>query len=436
MSRGAASVVAASDHSASSADLPVADLAATIGALRSGGDDAVIAAARGIAPKIAERADHYDLTAAFPSESFEDLWASGLTSLSLAQGLGGVGASLYAMVRVQQIISAADASLGFILKWHHVRLRNFASWPEKLRQLVVAEVLAAPVLHSGLRGEPLHGSIARGGVPGTKAKLIVTANGSRAWQINGHKMYGTGGLAAKWLQTWAATVPEDGEVNVGWFLIPRTAPGVEIVSGSWNQLGMRATVSNDVILRDVVVPYDHAIQLTPFASGQPFASRPAAADNIDWGSVLEAALYLGIAQGARDWLVAYLNRRAPGSLGAPLATLERFKTAVGEIELLNYTSRSLIEGLAQRIDRPSAPLGGQTVAIDSLEPGLVKTAAVRNAIAATDLGLSLVGNPGLAYRNPLQRFYRDALCGRVHEPQADVILLAAGRQALNSAAVA
>jgi alkylation response protein AidB-like acyl-CoA dehydrogenase len=47
------------------------------------------------------------------------------------------------------------------------------------------------------------------------------------------------------------------------------------------------------------------------------------------------------------------------------------------------------------------------------------------------LALSLVGNPGLAYRNPLQRFYRDALCGRVHEPQADVILLAAGTHALN-----
>jgi alkylation response protein AidB-like acyl-CoA dehydrogenase len=423
MSRAASSNTAAVEPPSSAAD----SVAETLAALRAGGDDAIIAAAQALAPRLAARADDYDRSAAFPSESFEDLWVAGLTSLALARALGGVEASLHAMSRVQQIVSAADGSLGFILKWHHIRLRGFASWPERLRQLAVGEVLSAPVLHAGLRGEPLHGSVARGGVPGTQARL-VTVDGVRMWQINGHKMYGTAGLAAKWLQTWAATVPEDGDVKVGWFLIPRTAPGVEIVVGSWNQLGMRATVSNDVIFRDVLVPYDHAIHLNSIASARPLGARPVKPADVDVGSVLEAALYLGIAQGARDWLVEYLNRRAPASLGAPLATLERFRSTVGEIELLNYTSRSLIEALAQRIDRQAT---GAPIAIDALEPGLVKTAAVRNAIAATDLALSLVGNPGLAYRNPLQRFYRDALCGRVHEPQADVILLAAGTHALN-----
>jgi alkylation response protein AidB-like acyl-CoA dehydrogenase len=47
---------------------------------------------------------------------------------------------------------------------------------------------------------------------------------------------------------------------------------------------------------------------------------------------------------------------------------------------------------------------------------------VEKAIAAS-------GNPGLSRHNALQRHYRDALCGRIHTPQGDVVLTAAGKAA-------
>jgi alkylation response protein AidB-like acyl-CoA dehydrogenase len=43
------------------------------------------------------------------------------------------------------------------------------------------------------------------------------------------------------------------------------------------------------------------------------------------------------------------------------------------------------------------------------------------------------GNPGLSRHNPLQRHYRDVLCGRVHTPQADVVLTGAGKTAFAGA---
>jgi alkylation response protein AidB-like acyl-CoA dehydrogenase len=146
--------------------------------------------------------------------------------------------------------------------------------------------------------------------------------------------------------------------------------------------------------------------------------------------VLEAALYAGIAEAARDWLEPYLNTRSPGSLGAPLATVERIQIAVGEIELLLYTNSHLIDGVSRRIDlqRDSVILPPDPVT--GLEAGLVKVAAVANAAKAVDIALTLVGNPGLSFHHPLQRHHRDVLCGRVHEPQADVILRAVGREAL------
>jgi len=44
--------------------------------------------------------------------------------------------------------------------------------------------------------------------------------------------------------------------------------------------------------------------------------------------------------------------------------------------------------------------------------------------------VALIGNNGLTRDNPLQRHLRDVLCGRVHTPQDDSVLPAAGRRAL------
>jgi alkylation response protein AidB-like acyl-CoA dehydrogenase len=56
--------------------------------------------------------------------------------------------------------------------------------------------------------------------------------------------------------------------------------------------------------------------------------------------------------------------------------------------------------------------------------------ATNNAVRAVEIAISLVGNPGLARRNPLERHYRDVLCGRIHVPQDDMVQLMAGRAAL------
>jgi alkylation response protein AidB-like acyl-CoA dehydrogenase len=44
--------------------------------------------------------------------------------------------------------------------------------------------------------------------------------------------------------------------------------------------------------------------------------------------------------------------------------------------------------------------------------------------------VALVGNNGLTRKYPLERHYRDVLCARVHTPQDDSVLAAAGQAAL------
>jgi len=68
------------------------------------------------------------------------------------------------------------------------------------------------------------------------------------------------------------------------------------------------------------------------------------------------------------------------------------------------------------------------------EGAMVKHLVTENAIAAVEKAIAATGNPGLSRHNPLQRHYRDVLCGRVHTPQADMVLTAAGKAAFASAA--
>jgi alkylation response protein AidB-like acyl-CoA dehydrogenase len=141
-----------------------------------------------------------------------------------------------------------------------------------------------------------------------------------------------------------------------------------------------------------------------------------------WNALGLTALYLGVADAARDWLLQFLAERTPASLGRPLATLPRFQTAAGEIDAALISAGTLISATAARVD------AGDPEAL--AQAGVAKLTATRAAINAVSEAVALIGNPGLTRRNPLERHLRDILCSRVHTPQDDSTLTATGRAAL------
>jgi alkylation response protein AidB-like acyl-CoA dehydrogenase len=266
----------------------------------------------------------------------------------------------------------------------------------------------------------------------------TTRDGSPAWRVNGHKIYCTGSYGLRWLPVWVATEPDDPEgLRVGTIVIPADAPGVEIVE-TWDHLGMRASVGHDMIFTDVIVPIDNAIDLQPFSGPDPAMTlRDDPLGALATANLLSLAVYTGVAKAARNWLVHFLNDRVPSNLGKPLSSLPRFQLEVGELEVLLYENEKLLFGLAAEIDRRRlAHKSGSTTneeapkSLVGSESSVIKHVVSRNVIQATEIALSLTGNPGLSVHNPLQRHYRDALCSRVHTPQSDLILTGLGRASL------
>jgi alkylation response protein AidB-like acyl-CoA dehydrogenase len=388
----------------------------------------IVAAAHRVATELAEHAEVHDREGSYSAANIDAIWAAGLGNLNLPVELGGLGADLVTTARVVEALAAGDPSTALIYVMHLAHLRQISgpgsSWPEHLRDRVVADSLAGPALINALRVEPELGTPARGGVPATAAVRAHDAAGHPVWRVSGRKIYSTGSQGLHWMVVWGATAADDTEgQRIGSFLVPGDAPGVEIVE-TWDHLGMRASASHDVVLHDVEIPLDHAVNLNPV--GHPNMAS-AGAINAAWGwtTVLLLRIYTGVAKAGRDWLAGYLNERVPSNLGASLATLPRFQAAMGEIETLVFTADTLLDDLAAKLD------GGGPVATEaSKRAGLVKVVVTGNVIKALESGLALIGNPGLSYHHPLQRHYRNALCSRIHTPQDDVILTAAGQAVL------
>lgn len=363
---------------------------------------------------LAALADEHDRDGSFPAAGISEAHAAGLLTATVAPRYGGAGTGLAGTVAILRGLGRGDPSVALITAmtmFAHAMQAQSADWPDRLYAEVLAESAERPTLINALRVEPELGSPARGGLPAATARR--TAGG---WSLTGRKIFSTGAEGLRWMAVWARTDSEP--VLVGNFLVRSDSPGI-MIERTWDHLGLRASRSDDVIFTGTPVPADATASLA-----EPAAAKSGPAAFMAWNALGLTALYLGVADAARDWLIRFLAERTPAALGRPLATLPRFQAAVGEIEAALAAAGDLVTSLAGRVE------AGDPDAV--ARAGIGKLFGTRAAITAVEQAVALVGNNGLTRHNPLQRHYRDVLCARVHTPQDDSILTAAGRSVLQT----
>ena len=365
-----------------------------------------------LAPRIAERAGLHDREASFPFENFKELSEAGLLALTVPAALGGGGAGARDAARILGILAKADPSTALVLSMHYIQhlvMARSQRWPVRLARKLAKETVEGVALINALRVEPELGSPARGGLPATIARRTETG-----WRLTGRKIYSTGAPILKWYAVWAKT--DEPEIRVGLFLVPAGLPGTRIEE-TWDHLGLRASGSHDVIFEDVAFPLDYEIDVRkPEEWATPDFTQGILS------AILVSSIYDGVARAARDWLIQFLKERVPANLGAPLASLPRAQEILGAIETRLAVNARLIDSFSRDFD--------DGVLLDPVEASAIKLTVTNNAVAAVEDALSLSSNHGLTRANPLERHYRDVLCGRVHTPQDDATRVTLGRVAL------
>ena len=370
--------------------------------------DAILAELR---PRFAARAAGYDRSGEIAFDNLADLRDAGLLALALPQAYGGRAIGLRRISTIVAGVARGDPSTALILAMQYLQSGSAGrarAWDEAVKAELFASIRDEGALVNALRVEPELGTPARGGLPATRVRLS-----DGVWRLDGRKIFSTGSEALGWGVVWAAT--DEDTPRVGQVLVRLDRPGVRI-ERSWNQLGMRATGSHTIVFEDVEIPERWLVNL----------NRPDAAPGEELSAAFEstvaiAALYDAIAREARDWLIGFLKVRTPTNLGASLATLPRFRTLIGEIDALLLGNEALLE-LAYAREESGRGLGADAL--------LVKHNVTEAAIDAVGRAVAAIGNPALSQDNPLERHYRNVLCGRIHTPQGDAVLAAAGGRAL------
>ncbi|WP_157264349.1 acyl-CoA dehydrogenase family protein [Azohydromonas aeria] len=379
--------------------------------LRHAGDEAVAALAQELAAEIAGTAAAFDASGEFPFQHFDLLRRRGAFSLMIPRSLGGQGLTLYQLLLFQERLAQGSGATALALGWHLMAFGYLSfelQWPRPVFEKLCRDVVEQGHLINILITERDAGNLLRGAQPTTTARR--TAEG---YLIRGRKAFCSAAPALDQMVIYAFIEEEDRTAE---FLVPRSAR-VRVIE-NWNSLGMRATASHDIEFDDVLVPLE--ARLNDFIPGK---SGSFTTGSRAFGLQI-AAVYLGIATAARDFILAFANGRHSASLGGSILDAPQVQLKLGEIELLLGASKALLYGLAERWER-YADIRHRLAD----EVAITKTTVTQNAARIVELAMGIAGGHALSKEYPLERYLRDVQCGLYNPPQNDMVVANLARQA-------
>lgn len=374
-----------------------------------------------LADRFMERANENEWEGRFPYENYRDLHQSGYLTLTVPRESGGWGANVLEVALAQARLAQGCPSTALVTTMHLSFLGKIAAGKggnSPAFERVCRAVVEKGALINSAVSEPATGSPSRGGRPTTTARR--QADGS--WLVNGRKTYSTGSVVLQFFLV-GCSIEDDAPAEAGLpplntergsFLVSRDTPGVRIEE-TWNALGMRLSASHDLVLENVHLEaeaHTNLLDISPEVLSI-------------WGLPL-AALYLGIAQGARNEAVRFAKSRRPNSLNQSIASVPHIQEKVAKMELALLQSEAVLFGLAEQCLRDPASIPASQFAA-------AKYLATNHAVEVTDLAMRLVGGASLALNLPLQRYYRDVRAGFNNPPMDDVTLTMLSKQAFEEA---
>ncbi|HEV2238186.1 MAG TPA: acyl-CoA dehydrogenase family protein [Ktedonobacterales bacterium] len=373
------------------------------------GDDAFVALAADVGAECAVHAAEHDHDNTFVAENYVALRAAGYMRLAVPVELGGLGGTMRQVCYAQAELAKSCGSTALAINMH---IYNTMVLTYRYRHGVAA--VAGLLRRVATEGAILMTSGGSDGIWPTATATRVDGG----FRVTGRKVFCSQAPAADLLST-AAVYEDPGEgMTVLGILVPMTSEGVRIIE-TWDTMGMRGTSSHDVQLSDVFVP-DQAVSVRrPW--GKVDASLRSALVHI---TPTSAAVYLGIAMGARDETLRTIAQRKSGR-GDAMANDPLAQRQVG---LMDYRLKTAWWSVMGALDEL-----GDDYQIGEREVGLVQIAR-RDAMSAAqevvDTAMEAIGGASYFRRSPLERAYRDVRAGRFHPFAPEKVLLYAGRQAL------
>ena len=358
--------------------------------------------------KFAPRAAQHDRDATFPFDNYEDLRQAGLLTICVPKAYGGLGADFatYVMVAAEIGRHCGATALSYNMHVCSTMWAGFIADALEMTPEQRADHEANRVIHfknivegGKVYSQPFSegGAAAAGKAPwGTLAKPV-----DGGYVISGKKIFASLAGAADFYGV-LCTLDKPGATQKDslYLAVPADAPGVSVV-GDWDPLGMRGTVSRTLLLNEVFVP--HSARLIP--------------EGLYWQSAARyphmfatlSPTYMGIAQAAYDFTVAYLRAEVPGMPPVKRRMYPTKQIAVAEMRIKLEQTRAIF--LQNARDARVDPDKDTRMRLFAAHYSIMENA---NALAA--LAIRTCGGQSMLKTLPLERLYRDSRCGSLMLP--------------------
>ncbi len=375
--------------------------------------------------RFAPRAASWDESASFPFANYEDLRAAGLLALCVPRDHGGGGAdyATYMMVAAEIGRHCGVTALTWNMHicstmWTGVLADGIPMTDaQRAEHALRRELHFSRVVNQGaIYAQPFsEGSAAAAGrAPfGTTARKV-----EGGWRINGRKIFASLSGAANYYGVLCTEDKGDEKPDARdtlYLAVPATSEGFAI-SGDWNPLGMRGTVSRNLTFTDVLVSDDE--QLMPRGVYYKGAQT--------WPAMFFtlAPTYLGIANAAYDFTVSYLRGEVPGEPPVRRRMYPTKQIAVAQMRIQLENLKSIFVRAIQEASPNPTP--DQKMRLYAAQYTVMEGA---NDIAR--LAIRTCGGQSMMKHLPLERLYRDSRCGALMLPwTAELVLDRMGRETL------
>lgn len=369
------------------------------------------------------RAAMYDAENRFPTENYDDLRQAGLLALLIPAEHGGMGAdyATYCFVSAEIARWCGSTALSYnmhscTMMWSGFVADDLAMDDETRaahnarRAGIYRLVLEEGALFAQPFSEPQTDLTSGRDAFGATATRV-----EGGWRLSGRKHFASLAGAATHYGILCTEAPADSSTEGAatpsirdtlYLAVAADSPGFT-VSGEWDVLGMRATMSRDLLLDDVFVPE----AMTVMPSGAYFLAAR------DWPHIFMtiSPTYLGLAEAAVDFAIAYMKGEVEGSprSGAPTITKQ---LALAECQIRVQEARALmLRTMAEARYKPTAGARMRTM--------MCHRTMSKVAHEVTGEVLRICGGRALFKRFPLERMHRDARAGAVMLPwTADICM--------------
>jgi alkylation response protein AidB-like acyl-CoA dehydrogenase len=278
---------------------------------------------------------------------------------------------------------------------------------EKLRAQKFREVVERGVFYGQPHSEPVeHGQTDTALTVGGRRFGTTARKVDGGYVVNGRKFFVSLAGAAPYFATPAIRLGDEPWLERTLYLqVGKDTPGVTF-QGDWDPMGMRATVSRDMVLENVFLPDDSEI-LPPGLFGAMYNAFP------HLSPLTFSATFLGLTQAAYDYAIAYLTGKVPG---APALQTEATAKghALAEMLFAVETARALYyRAISEaRVDAPLAAVQRARAAHVTVQ---------RSVVTVTQEAIRICGGRALLKRYPLERYARDARAGALMRPWTEDI---------------